>query len=237
VSTGQSKQEIRERVWSRLEAARVVDPGVAGSIPNFFGSEQAAERLAALPVWKTARVIKAVPDWAQLPVRIRALDDFKLVYMAAPRLATERPFYVLDPHSQSEPSSRAAEPEVAARIASTADVGQMQLIDLVVVGSVVVNNRGARLGKGAGYADLEVGLLVEAGLITPLTTIATTVHELQVLDEELPELPHDFRVDLIATPERIIWCDHPKRPEGIDWQALRPEQIAAIPVLARRAGA
>jgi 5-formyltetrahydrofolate cyclo-ligase len=233
----QPKQTIRRRVWSRLEAAGVVDPGVAGSIPNFLGSEQAAERLAALPAWKTARVIKAVPDWAQLPVRIRALGDGKLVYMAAPRLATERPFYLLDPQVLSVPASQAAEPEVAARIASTVDISQMPPIDLVVVGSVAVNNRGARLGKGAGYADLEVGLLVEAGLITSQTTIATTVHELQVVDEDLPELPHDFRVDLIATPERVIWCDRPKRPEGIDWQALRPEQIAAIPVLARRADA
>ena len=35
--------------------------------------------------------------------------------------------------------------------------------------------------------------------------IATTVHDLQVLDEDLPEQAHDFRVDLIVTPDRIIW--------------------------------
>ena len=233
----QTKQAIRQRVWSRLEAAGVVEPGVAGAIPNFVGSEQAAERLAALPVWSAATVLKAVPDWAQLPVRTVALEGGKLVYMAAPRLATERPFYVLDPALLSVPASQAALPEVAARIASTVDVSQMRHVDLVVVGSVAVNGHGARLGKGAGYADLEVGLLMAAGLLTPATSIATTVHEMQVLDEDLPELPHDFRVDLIATPERIIWCDAPKRPDGIDWQALRPEQIAAIPVLARLAEA
>jgi 5-formyltetrahydrofolate cyclo-ligase len=32
------------------------------------------------------------------------------------------------------------------------------------------------------------------------TTIATTVHRLQVVDAELPESGHDFRVDLIVTP-------------------------------------
>lgn len=232
----QSKQAIRERVWSRLEAAGVVEPGVAGYIPSFVGADQAAERLAALPAWKTATVIKAVPDRAQLPVRIQALEDGKLIYMAAPKLATERPFYMLDPDVLPVPARRVAEPEIAARIASTVDVSEMPLIDLVVVGSVAVNDRGARLGKGAGYADIEVGLLAEAGLITPRTTIVTTVHELQVVDEDLPELEHDFRVDVVVTPDRIIWCRHPKRPDGIDWQALRPEQIAAIPVLARRAG-
>ena len=86
----------------------------------------------------------------------------------------------------------------------------MRPIDLIVVGSVAVNDRGARLGKGAGYADLEVGLLAEAGLLGGQTVIATTVHELQVLDEELPELDHDFRVDVIVTPERVIWCGHPE---------------------------
>ena len=56
---------------------------------------------------------------------------------------------------------------------------EMRFVDLVVCGSVAVNERGARLGKGAGYSDIEVGLLAEAGLIGERTTIATTVHELQ----------------------------------------------------------
>ena len=57
------------------------------------------------------------------------------------------------------------------------------------------------LGKGAGYSDIEVALLAEAGLISERTMIATTVHDLQVLDEDLPEQVHDFRVDLIVTPD------------------------------------
>lgn len=236
-SIDHAKLAIRQQVWSRLEVAGVVEPGVAGYIPDFIGAEQAAGRLAALPVWRSARVIKVVPDGAQLPVRVRALEDGKLVYMAAPMLATERPFYKLDPATLAVPAREIAEREVVARIAPTVDVTEMPFIDLVVVGSVAVSSRGARLGKGAGYADLEIALLAEAGLIDERTTIATTVHELQVVDEDLPELPHDFRVDLIVTPERVIWCGHPKRPAGVDWSSLRAEQIAAIPVLARRAGA
>jgi hypothetical protein len=38
-----------------------------------------------------------------------------------------------------------------------------------------------------------------------------------------------------VTPKRVAWCDHPKRPSGIEWVSLRVEQIEAIPVLARRA--
>jgi 5-formyltetrahydrofolate cyclo-ligase len=231
----QAKQAIRERLWAELAAAGVVEPDVAGYIPNFAGADQAAERLAASPVWKAATVIKAVPDSAQYPVRKRALEDGKLAYMAAPRLATVKPFYALDPRVLSVPPADAADPAVAARTAPATDLDEMRPVDLIVVGSVAVNDRGARLGKGAGYSDLEVGLLAEAGLISEQTTIVTTVDELQLVDEDLPELDHDFRVDMVVTPNRIIWCGHPKRPEGIDWQALRPDQIAAIPVLARRA--
>jgi 5-formyltetrahydrofolate cyclo-ligase len=175
-----------------------------------------------------------VPDRAQQPVREQALKEGKLVYMAAPRLATLKPFYVLDPHILPAPPAQAADPETAARLAPAADPSEMRPVDLIIVGSVAVNEHGARLGKGAGYSDLEVALLADAGLITPQTTIATTVHELQVVNETLPELEHDFRVDAIITPERVIWSEHPKRPRGIDWGALRAEQIAAIPALARR---
>ena len=231
-----AKQAIRERLWAELAASGVVEPDVVGYIPNFAGAERAAERLAASPAWKAATVIKTVPDRAQYPVRKRALEDGKLIYMAAPRLATLKPFYVLDSRVLSAPPADAADPAVAVRIAPAADLDEMRPVDLIVVGSVAVNDRGARIGKGAGYSDLEVGLLAEAGLISEQTTLVTTVHELQLIDEDLPELEHDFRVDMVATPNRIIWCGHPKRPEGINWRALRPEQIAAIPVLARRAG-
>lgn len=110
----------------------------------------------------------------------------------------------------------------------------MRPIDLVVLGTVAVNEQGARLGKGAGYSDIELGLLTEAGLVTRQTTICTTVHELQVVDEELPEQRHDFRVDVIVTPEPVIWCGQPKRPAGLDWESLSTEQVATMPVLARR---
>lgn len=234
-SIDEAKQAIRERVWSHLEAAGAAAPGVAGYIPDFTGAAQAAARLAALETWRRARVIKAVPDRAQLPVRIRALEDGKLLYMAVPRLAAEHPFCKLDPATLPVPPAQAAERDVAERIAQPADTHEMPFIDLVVVGSVAVSQDGARLGKGAGYADLEIALLTEAGLVTAQTTIATTVHELQLVNDALPELPHDFRVDLIATPARVIRCGPPRRPQGIDWPSLRPGQIAAIPALRRRA--
>jgi 5-formyltetrahydrofolate cyclo-ligase len=42
-------------------------------------------RLAELGAWQEAGVVKSNPDIAQLPVRVQALRDSKLLYMAVPR--------------------------------------------------------------------------------------------------------------------------------------------------------
>lgn len=99
-------------------------------------------------------------------------------------------------------------------------------------GSVAVNRKGVRVGKGGGFSDIEFALLVEAGLITTDTTLVTTVHPLQVLDEELPETDHDFRVTRIVTPDEVIMCRRTRRPPGILWEHLDEEKTNSIPVLA-----
>lgn len=229
------KQAVRERIWALMEREHAVPLGVHGRIPAFYGADQAADRLAMLPVWQAARVIKAVPDKAQLPARARALTDGKLVYMAVPKLADELPFYLLDPAALTVPAAEAASSHVAAIKARKVGVEELRPVDLIICGSVAVNRQGARLGKGAGYSDIEVALLQEAGLIGPETTIVTTVHALQVIDDELPETEHDFSVDLIVTPDEVIACSPPRRPHGLYWEHLSKEKIAAIPVLAARA--
>ena len=230
-----AKQAIRERVWALLENERAAPPGVQGRIPAFVGAEAAADRLAELPVWEEARVVKAVPDTAQLPARARALEAGKLVYMAVPNLAEDKPFYLLDPASLTVPLIEAASSKVAASVARKIGVEDMRPVDLVVCGSVAVNRRGVRLGKGTGYSDIEMALLQEAGLIGPKTTIVTTVHGLQVVDYELPERVHDFSVDLIVTPDEVTECQPRRRPSGLIWEHLGQEQIASIPLLAARA--
>jgi 5-formyltetrahydrofolate cyclo-ligase len=231
----QVKQAIRNRIWDLLEREGVVEPGVHGYIPAFKGADTAADRLARLPAWQRAHVVKAVPDRAQQPVRERALCDGKLLYMAVPKLADDPPFYLIDPARLTVPPAKAADREVVARIATTAGTNQMRPVDLVICGSVAVNRHGTRLGKGEGYSDIEVALLQEAGLISPETVIATTIHQLQVLDGPLPETTHDFSVDLIITPDEVIECAPQRRPAALDWAHLSPAQIAAIPVLAARA--
>ncbi|MET9291033.1 5-formyltetrahydrofolate cyclo-ligase [Streptomyces sp. NPDC003077] len=230
----QAKQALRNQVWRRL-----IDGGGAaadsyGKIPGFHGTEGTAEKLAALDAWQRATTIKANPDRAQLPVRARALEDGKLLYMAVPRMAGLQPFFLLDPEMLTLPADEAAGKKGAARVARRVGVEAMRPIDVVVCGSVAVNRGGARLGKGAGYSDLEVALLIEAGLVTEKTVIVAPVHRLQVVEEDIPETEHDFSVDYIVTPDEVIPCPDRRRPRGLVWEDLTAEKIAAIPVLARR---
>jgi 5-formyltetrahydrofolate cyclo-ligase len=253
----EAKQEIRRRVWDLLVAERVALRGVHGYIPAFVGAEAAAGRLAGLPEWQAAQVVNAVPDRAQQPVRERALRDGKLLYVAVPRLAADLPFFVVDPASLTGAPAGASSSSGAARSAGSGPatppsaspdpatppharkigVADMRRVDMVVCGSVAVNRRGTRLGKGAGYSDIAVALLQEAGRIGPSTVIVTTVHPLQVIDEVMPETEHDFSVDLIVTPDEVIECEPPRRPSGLYWNNLTAAKIAAIPVLAARAAA
>ncbi|UQS22877.1 5-formyltetrahydrofolate cyclo-ligase [Amycolatopsis thermalba] len=236
-SIDQAKQAVRDQVWRLLEREGAVPRGSYGKIPGFDGAEATAERLAGLDLWKRAGTVKANPDWAQLPVRIQALKDGKLLYMAVPKMATLQPFFLLDPASLDVPPEQAAEKKGAAQVARRVGVEDMRPIDLVICGSVAVNRSGARIGKGAGYSDLEVALLIEAGLVTDQTAIVAPVHQLQVVDENIPETEHDFSVDLIVTPDEVIECPNRRRPQGLVWEDLSPEKIGAIPVLAALADA
>lgn len=220
------KQRVRDTTWALLEgegAARF--PGARGRIPNFRGAEAAAELLATTPEWRAARVVKANPDSPQLPVRRRARADGKTLYMAVPRLTTEKPFVRVD----SDPTIKRALADGLA-----VSVEEMEPVDLIVCGTVAVNRDGARVGKGGGYSDLEFGLLSEAGLVGPATTIATTVHPLQLVDDALPETAHDFRVDIVVTPDEVLrtGADPDRRPPGILWDHLSEDKIASVPVLA-----
>jgi 5-formyltetrahydrofolate cyclo-ligase len=229
------KNQIRERIWRLLVENQVTAPDVFGYIPDFVGSDEAAALLGTTSPWRSAKIVKANPDQAQLPVRARALAEGKILYMAVPKIASLDPFYFIDPRSSSIPPAQAASSEVASELSPKVAIEQMRSIDLVVCGSVAVNRQGARLGKGAGYSDIEVALLIEAGLVTDDTTIVTTVHSLQVIDDALPESSHDFRVDYIATEREIIPCGRSQRPSGLVWPSLPADKIAAIPILAARA--
>lgn len=236
----EAKASLREEVWSLLEeedAARF--PGAEGRIPNFDGAEGAADRLRGIHPWKDARTVKANPDFPQLPVRRRALEDGRIVYMAVPRLSDPDPFFLLDPEELDEPPRTASSIKGASRNARQVAVEDLEPVDLVVAGCVAVDRSGARLGKGGGFSDLEYAVALEAGLIESDTPVVTTVHPLQVLDEgRIPTSHHDVFLDWIVTPQEVIRVDGRANgdrpgPPGIVWEELTEEKIASIPLLQR----
>jgi len=70
--------------------------------------------------------------------------------------------------------------------------------------------------------------------VSHLTPVVTTLHDSQVLREEIPMNPHDEPVDFVATPQGFFQTEgrFPK-PRGIRWELLTEKQIAAIPILRR----
>lgn len=230
------KDQLRQAVWALLKTHQVVKRDPVGHIPHFVDAAAAAARLAELAVWQQAQVVKCNPDAPQTPVRLRALADGKLLYMAVPRLANPQCFVALHRDqlaAQGIPLAKAASNRDALRYGKPVTFIDMQPIDLVVVGCVAVSERGGRTGKGAGFADLELAMLREGQLVQPSTPIVTTVHELQIVEgDRLPMQLHDWPLDWIVTPRAAIATHTPwPRPHGLDWEALQPDQWQKIPIL------
>jgi 5-formyltetrahydrofolate cyclo-ligase len=229
-----TKNEIREKIWGILEKEGVaLFPGARGRIPNFKGADKAAHLLLTLPEWQRAFHIKANPDSPQRPVRHLALSSGKTIYMAVPRLREKKCFIKLDP-SKISPKNipEASTIKGAFKFGLPVHPKEIAQIDLIVAGSVAVNRRGSRIGKGGGYSDLEYAIGREFGSVKEDVVIVTTVHPLQIVDEDLPETDHDFRIDFIITPDEII-PTHQKggRPKGIIRDHLTEQKISEIPIL------
>jgi 5-formyltetrahydrofolate cyclo-ligase len=231
-----SKETVRREIWKAMDREGVSRfPGAEGRIPNFAGAKLAAQRLSGHRLWKRARTIKANPDSPQTHVRRIALEEGKTLVMAVPRLRDPHPFRLLDPKKLSAKQIReAATIKGALKHGRVVAEEELPEIDFLLTGSVAVNLNGARIGKGGGYSDLEFGLLAEAGRIDEHTVVATTVHPIQIMRENLMMTAHDLPIDLVATPRTMIDVEGAyARPRGILWDHLQPPQIREIPILER----
>ena len=209
-SRSPAKTPVRTRVWESLVRDGVNVGPAFDRIPNFVGADMAAKRLSELPAWRQARDVKCNPDPPQIPLRLRALYDGKLLFSPAPYLTRGFPYLRIDP----------------AKLAAAG-------VDFCVVGGVAATRAGGRTGKGAGFADLEQGVFRELGLVDESTPIATTVHSSQVVEAQAVVMEsHDSALHYIAAEPGLIETrtTHP-RPRGVDWSKVRPDQFADIPFL------
>jgi len=198
MSEASKKQELREKIWSEMERSRIAAFPLPcrGRIPNFVGAEAAAERLRNLEEWKKAKVIFANPDSPQRKVRENALKDGKILIVASPRL--KKGFILLNPANVKGREHPASTIKGAFRFGVEAH--DFPKPDLIVQGSVAVDLRGHRLGKGYGYGDMEIETLKRMFGDIP---IVTTVHDMQVV-ENVPFEEKDEKVSLIVTPTKAI---------------------------------
>jgi 5-formyltetrahydrofolate cyclo-ligase len=205
--------------------------------PNFVGADMAAKRLSDLPAWKAARVVKCNPDPPQIPLRLRALYDGKLLFSPVPYLTKGFPYLRIDPERLA---ANGVDFETAATSQGFLQYGEpvgfedMPKLDFCVVGCVAVTRAGGRTGKGAGFADLEQGIFRELGLVDEATPLATTVHSSQVVETEAVVMEsHDSALHYIATEAELIETRTAhSQPRGVDWSRVRPDQFADIPFLA-----
>ena len=232
------KDVVRHDIWRRLEEAGVAVGPAWSMIPNFVGADVAAWRLAQTDAWKAARTIKTNPDHPQIPIRIRALYEGKIVYTPVPYLTHDFPYLRLDPKVLAD---KGISFELAATAQGFMEHGEriefeaIEPLDFCVVGSVAVGRAGGRTGKGAGFADLETGIFRELGIVTAETPMATTVHSIQLVPDEVVVIEsHDSPLDFIATEAELIETGNTMpRPMGVAWDKVRRDQFETIPFLAQ----
>ncbi|XP_075851961.1 methenyltetrahydrofolate synthase domain-containing protein isoform X2 [Microcebus murinus] len=205
-------------------------------IPNFKGSYLACQSIKDLDVFARAQEVKVDPDKPLEGVRLLALQSKKTLLVPTPRLRTGLFNKITPPPGATKDILRKCATSQGVRSYSTPiGLDSSVLVDVVVVGSVAVSEKGWRIGKGEGYADLEYAMMVSMGAVGEETPVVTIVHDCQVVDipEALVE-DHDITVDYILTPTRVLatGCERPK-PTGITWSKISCEMMEKIPVLRR----
>ncbi|MEM0899856.1 MAG: 5-formyltetrahydrofolate cyclo-ligase [Pseudomonadota bacterium] len=230
------KDAVRSEVWETLETSGKAMGPTWSHIPNFIGADMAAWRLAQTDAWQRAKTVKCNPDPPQIPIRLRALYEGKVLYAPVPYLTKEFPYLRVDPEMMVKKGvsfELAATSQGYVMHGERIDFFDVEHLDFAIVGSVAVSREGARTGKGAGFADLETGIFRELGIIDEATPMSTTIHSSQLVpDDRVCMMPHDSPLDYIATEEKLIVTGSTApRPKGVAWDFVRDDQFDTIPFL------
>uniref|UniRef100_A0A8C5QBL9 Methenyltetrahydrofolate synthase domain-containing protein n=1 Tax=Leptobrachium leishanense TaxID=445787 RepID=A0A8C5QBL9_9ANUR len=236
-----SKADIRRKVWDYLEKKDLADypRPVHHRIPNFKGASHACENLLSMKEFSLARTVKINPDSPQKNARFLALEANKILLVPTPRLRHGLFNRITPPSRAGKNLLRiCSTPQGVKEYSEPVGLDDSLKVDMVIVGSVAVSEKGWRIGKGEGYADLEYAMMATIGAVTKHTVVVSVVHDCQVLD--FPEKllgDHDLTVDYILTPTRILKtnCTRPK-PQGIIWSMLTWEMMCEMPILKKLHG-
>uniref|UniRef100_A0A161M5R5 Methenyltetrahydrofolate synthase domain-containing protein n=2 Tax=Triatoma infestans TaxID=30076 RepID=A0A161M5R5_TRIIF len=231
-----NKMSIRHATWSKLESSDLVlfPRPCKYRIPRFKGENEAVERLAQLDIFKNAKVVKVNLDKAHERLRLEVIQSGKELVAGTPGLR-EAVFLLLRPPAEpSKIAYKMAASRIGIHYLGTAlDFSSDTKADLVIVGSVAVDKKGHRIGKGEGFSDLEYALLSKLGAIAPNAIIATLVHDVQVYEEFPEEMfkEHDVPVDVIVTPTQVIEVDKRLPKPTLYWKILSNRRVNDIPII------
>jgi 5-formyltetrahydrofolate cyclo-ligase len=147
-----------------------------------------------LPTWQRVGAYRALdgePDLAPL------LASLPTLTVLLPRIEESAlSWVVITPTTEFEPGPFGIQQPVGAdATAMIADV------DALLMPALAVDITGRRLGQGGGYYDRLLAMLPPASDGGPVRV--AVVHDDEVL-REIPDEPHDARVDAILTPTRYI---------------------------------
>ena len=247
------KNILREKIWVEVERFVGGPKPVQGRIPNFKGSKSAANNLTRTKEFQNAKVIKVHPSLNAISLREEILRSGKTL-LVPPLPGNDFLYFRVNPESiRNERFNWAAQKRGFNRIGLPLNLQDVPKIDLFVVAATVVSIEGCRAGKGKGYGEVEWGIARELGVVDNSTTVATIVHDVQVVDSntfpsELMEA-HDLPVDIIATPTKVIRCNVTQndeevrqnsenstksrldKPKGIIWEKIDNNMIRDIGAL------
>ncbi len=229
---------VRERIWSKLKAVAKPDTrfhlNFGEVIPDFENSEAATDRITALPEYKATKLAFITPDNCLVELRRRMLLERKPFVMST--YGIFRGFLYVEPGSVPPGDELYAAwldgMEHFGRPISLAEITRMGRFDFMVTGASAVSVDGVRFGKGHGFFDLEWGMFTDLGLADDQTPVVAAVHDVQVVEDKLHPSETDILVDTIATPTRLIKVERRgRRPRGVKWDLVTPEQLEATPPL------
>ena len=198
MSLKEEKDSIRKSIYDKLFKE---GQSLYGKIPDFKGSDIAAELLASTDEWINSKTIFCSPDSAQIPVRFLALKENKNLIMASPNL--EHGYLFLEGNKLDGKEREASTKEGAFDHCSKFfDFGKGSSFD-IAEGSVGADRCGNRIGKGKGYGDREIEDLFNKNLINEETPLVTTIHPFQLIDH-IPMESHDRRLNMIVSTDEVI---------------------------------
>ena len=219
------RNEARRKIWEELRKIAKPDSrfhwDFAEFIADYEGSDQGAELIRNLDVYKKSQVIFITPDNNMEKLREFALKDKKTLLTTT--YGINRGFQVIYPGDVRR-QGRATDyfrwyGKFMKAISLKEIKEKLGKVDMLVTGASAITPSGIRFGKGHGYFDLEWAMLWEIQVVDPKTPVIAVGHDCQVVGIDIETTPYDTIVDYIVTPTRVINVNSsiPKPSQGIIW--------------------